>query len=159
VSQTIHHMGITVSDIDASVEFYTKGLELTLKLRNEMAGPQLSAVLGVPGTALKTAFLTGANACLELVQYIHPDGRRIYGNNNDIGSAHSCFVVDDIDATFHRLVSLGATYWASPEFAPEIGLKYAFLSDLDNITIELLEFAGPGDFTLDALLAAAPWSR
>lgn len=155
---TIHHMGLTVEDLDKSIEFYSTAFGLEVVDRAVFGGEELGYVVQVPGAELEYAFLAGQNAVLELIEYKTPKGKPYALNNNDVGAAHCCFVVDDLDATYERLLGMGVVFNAPPQSAPDIppfnGLKYTYFRDLNGVTIELMQ-PGEGALSLPSLLAAA----
>lgn len=155
---TIHHMGITVADLDKSIEFYSAAFGLEIVDRAIFSGEELSYVVQVPGAELEYAFMAGENAVLELIEYKAPRGKPYALRNNDVGAAHCCFVVDDLDETYERLLAMGVEFNAPPQTAPDVppfnGLKYTYFHDLNGITIELFQ-PGDGPLSLPSLLAAA----
>lgn len=157
IRSTLHHLGIVVSDLDRSIDFYGKAFGLVPVDRAVFSGPELSEVVGVPEATLEYAFMSGENVLVELIEYKSPPGRAYDRNNNDIGTGHLCFVVDAIDETYARLLELGATassiVQAAPDIEPFNGLRYAYCRDLDGITIELFQ-PGEGPLSLPRLLMA-----
>jgi len=155
---TIHHMGITVRDLEESIAFYSEAFGLKVVDRAVFGGEELGKVVRVPGAELEYAFMAGENAVLELIEYKTPKGKPFGLQNNDIGAAHCCFVVDDLDATYERLLAMGVDFNAPPQSAPDIppfdGLKYTYFRDPNGITIELMQ-PGDGALSLPSLLAAA----
>ncbi len=91
--------------------------------------------------------LAGGNTVVELLQYKTSSGKPFTLKNNDVGSAHLCFTVDNIEAVYGSLVEKGVPGMAAPSEAPEAGpaegTRFAYLLDPDGITVELLE-VGPG---------------
>ncbi len=140
---TIHHTGITVSDLDRSSAFYREAFGCVEAFRHELSGPDFARAVGVPGASLRVVALAADNGLVELLQYVAPDGRPFDRANNDVGAAHVCFEVDDIDAAYDRLVALGASGVARPnpadEDGPGAGTRFAYLRDPDGITVELLQ--------------------
>lgn len=157
IRSTLHHLGVVVADLERSIAFYGKAFGLVPVDRAVFSGPELSAVVGVPEATLEYAFMSGENVLVELIQYKSPPGRAFDRANNDTGTAHLCFVVDDIDAIYARLLDLGATASSTIQTAPDIepfnGLRYAYCRDLDGITIELFQ-PGDGPLSLPRLLMA-----
>ena len=155
---TIHHMGITVRNLEESMAFYSEAFGLQVVDRAVFSGDELAFVVQVPGAELEYAFMAGENAILELIEYKTPEGKPYELRNNDVGAAHCCFIVDDLDETYERLLAMGVAFNAPPQTAPDIppfnGLKYTYFRDLNGITIELFQ-PGEGPLSLPQLLAAA----
>jgi catechol 2,3-dioxygenase-like lactoylglutathione lyase family enzyme len=155
---TIHHMGITVRNLEESIAFYSEAFGLRQVDRAVFSGDDLAYVVQVPGAELEYAFMAGENAILELIEYKTPKGKPFELRNNDVGAAHCCFIVDDLDETYERLLGMGVTFNAPPQTAPDIapfnGLKYTYFRDPNGVTIELFQ-PGKGPLSLPNLLAAA----
>ena len=154
----IHHTGITVSDLERSVEFYCSAFGLTESRCVEMGGEDFEKAVGVPGATVELVMLNAGNTVVELLQYKTSSGEPFALRNNDVGSAHLCFTVTGIDDVYNGLVAKGVTGMAPPSVAPEdgpaVGTRFAYLLDPDGITIELLE-VGP-TVSLAALGVGAP---
>jgi catechol 2,3-dioxygenase-like lactoylglutathione lyase family enzyme len=157
MAQLIHHMGMTVRNIDRSIQFYTSGFDLRLVLQNEMSGDEVAHAVGIAesGASHRTAFLAGENTVLELIEYTAGVGSSIDAKHNDPGACDCCFVVENIAAKYDLLRELGGSFWMPPAYIPEYGLKYAFARDPDLITLELLEFTGESKFGFTSLLGSA----
>ena len=155
---TIHHMGITVDNLEQSIAFYSAAFGLEVVDRAVFGGEDLASVVQVPGAELEYAFLAGRNVILELIEYRTPKGRPYGLANNDVGAAHCCFVVDDLEATYAKLLAMGVAFNAPPQTAPDVppydGLKYTYFRDLNGVTIELMQ-PGEGALSLPRLLIAA----
>ncbi len=154
---TVHHVGFAVADLDKSIAFYEAAFGLEVVDRCVFSGEELSEVVNVPNATLDYAFMAGDNVILELIEYKEPKGSPFDRRNNDVGTGHICFVVDDLDATYERLLKLGVVFNSPPRSAPLdppfCGLKYTYCRDINNITIELYQ-PGTGDLSLPKLLAA-----
>jgi len=44
----VDHIGLTVTDLERSIEFYTSVLECTIVMRQEKEGGYLAAIVGYP---------------------------------------------------------------------------------------------------------------
>lgn len=157
MQSTVHHFGFSVENLDKSIDFYNAAFGLEVVDRCIFSGPELSEVVNVPNATLEYAFMAGENVILELIEYKEPKGRPYELRNNDIGTGHICFVVDDLDATYERLLKLGVRFNSPPRAAPMdppfCGLKYTYCRDVNGLTIELYQ-PGTGDLSLPKLLAA-----
>ena len=73
----LHHVGLTVSDLEVSIEFYCAVLGCILRERSESGGSDLEALTGVAGAHMLTADLElETGDILELIQYLAPEGGR-----------------------------------------------------------------------------------
>src|SRR5579859_3824944 len=71
----VHHRGITVSNLERSIEFYHEvlGLEFATEPTDVFSGEDLSRGLGVPGASLRLAMLKAGDADVELLEYVTPE--------------------------------------------------------------------------------------
>ena len=141
-----HHVGITVSDIDRSVGFYRDVLGLKLQSQGEMSGEFISKVVGVPGTHIKSAYLTAGGLTLELFQYVAPKGGRQRASLQqfDVGHYHLAFQVDDIEDAYRALTARGVRFSDVPQYVPEgpdKGLGAIYFWDPDGVALEFIQAA------------------
>src|SRR5436305_13572178 len=99
--KALHHVGITVKDLDASIRFYhdVLGLEFSNEPSPWFDGPELGQAVGVPGGALRQVSLVLGDTTLELIEYRSPPSETdgpLRSNNG--GAAHVPFLVGDIRA-------------------------------------------------------------
>lgn len=119
----VHHIGIMVSDIERSIDWYQRMMGLKLVDRRQLGQTLL-------------AFLETGNTQLELIQ--RGGGYSAEGLVN-----HVAFAVDDLEAEMARLRAAGVTF--EERFPREIwnGGKIAFLDGPDGEVLELFQ-AGQG---------------
>jgi len=133
----MHHTGITVSDLDRSVEFYERlGFGVAERIAED--GDEVEQGVGVPGAKLRVAMLEGPNSKLELIQYLEPGGAPATHPNNGIGAAHICIEVEDVDAAYAELRDEGIEFLTEP-ITHEAGIRWVYAKDPDGITAELLQ--------------------
>jgi catechol 2,3-dioxygenase-like lactoylglutathione lyase family enzyme len=106
--QGSEHIGITVPDMDAAVEFFTRVIGGDLIFDGGAFGGDaqfMTQVLNVHADAtLRYCFVrcrTGVN--FEIFEYKAPEQRTQPPRNSDIGGHHIAFYVDDIDAAVDHL--------------------------------------------------------
>ena len=127
------HTMVRVSDIDASLEFYCKGLGLKeLSRRDNEKGRFTLVFLAAPGDE---------DAQVELTHNWDPEE---YGEGRNFG--HLAYLVDDLYATCQHLMDMGVTISRPPRDG-----HMAFVRSPDNISIELLQKG-------DALPTQEPWA-
>lgn len=146
----VWHVGLHVSDIDRSIQFYVENLGLELVHRQEQRNAYTSRLVGFDQAHLKVAQLkipfvatgTVSSHLLELVEYVTPRGRSISPPRCDAGTAHVAFAVDDIHREYERLVANGVRF-VSPPNAIEAGVNLGgwtcYFVDPDDITMELAQ--------------------
>jgi catechol 2,3-dioxygenase-like lactoylglutathione lyase family enzyme len=143
----VHHKGITVSNLDRSIEFYRQvlGLELVTAPSAVFSGEDLSKGVGVPGTSLKLALLKAGEATLELLQYVAPESPIATPlPQNALGAQHVAFLVGDVDAAVKELEAKGVTFFTPVNVVDDgllAGWRWVYFSDPDGIALELVEVA------------------
>ena len=166
--KAVHHVGITVSDLDRSVEFYHDllGLAFVVPPTPWFEGDHLARGLGVaPPVALRVAlFEVGGGATwFEILQYrTPPSTTRQALPQSDIGAAHVAFHVDDIASTYAELTSKGVPFNSEPntvDDGPLAGWRWVYFKDPDGHTMELVEVAYVHQEQRDADLTAYIASR
>ncbi len=134
------HTGFVVKDIDKSVAFYKEVIGLEVAREIEREGDAPSQLLGYDDMHYKAALLNmGGGHKLELIQYMNPEPTdRPTEERNVLGASHLAFMVDDMQATFERILSGGGQKLNAPvEVAPSRVCCY--LQDPDGNWIELIE--------------------
>jgi glyoxylase I family protein len=125
------HVGMTVSDIDRSLDFYVGLIGMNFRLRRP-----------TPDGRGEVAFVESAGAQLELIKPVNgvaTPARR--PPDTEAGVRHLTFNFDDMDATFERLVAAGVPVVEKPRNAynKDILARVAFVLDPDGIVIELAQ--------------------
>src|SRR5690242_21899849 len=111
----LHHVGITVKDLDASIRFYhdVLGLEFSNEPSPWFDAPELGPAVGVPGAALRQVSLRLGDTMLELLEYKSPPSETTTPLlSNNVGASHVAFLVDDIEAKKAELEGLGIEFYS-----------------------------------------------
>ncbi len=139
------HTGITVSDLDRSIEFYRDILGMRL-LKVEPERASRGEKLGVPGAIIQIAVMEYGNGySIELIQYKHPVSPEFSMLPiNTIGTAHIAFKVDNIDAQIKKMQELGVEFVGGPQCCvidegPLAGWKWIYFKDPDGTNLEFIE--------------------
>ena len=140
----LHHTGYTVSDLDRSVAFYRDLLGCEVLGMNERQGGYLAAVVGYPDAHVRMAHLRVADSAhiIELFQYVTPEPGTLALEPRRIGVAHLCFVVDDLETTYARLLAGGVEFISAPvdvDIGANAGGRALYLRDPDGIPMELFQ--------------------
>jgi lactoylglutathione lyase len=144
----IHHFSISCSDADRSLAFYRDvfGLEVIADREVEPHG-FVEQVTGVPVARVRIVHLQGYGVNFELLEFKEPRGDRRGRGLNAAGSAHLCFVADDLDAEYERLTALGVTPRSPAPVTvvggPNDGGKGLYVDDPDGNGVEILQLARP----------------
>lgn len=145
--KALHHVGITVKDLDASIRFYhdVLGLQFSNEPSPWFDGPELGPAVGVPGAGLRQVSLILGDSTFELLEYKSPpsDTAKPLLSNN-IGASHVAFLVDDIEAKKAELESKGIQFYSDVNTVDEgvlAGWRWVYFEDPDGYPLELVEVA------------------
>ena len=139
----IHHVGITVSDLDRSLDFYEFLLRGERLGPFERTGPRIDAVTGYPGVVVRQAFVTATEGTtdVELLQYVNGSDVVVDPDNGHVGVAHVAITVSDLDGTLDRLRERGVKALSEPIVAnaPLADHRVVYVLDPDRVRVELVE--------------------
>jgi catechol 2,3-dioxygenase-like lactoylglutathione lyase family enzyme len=132
-----NHIGLTVTDLDASTAFYRDVVGMELERRYPIAEDAWFKTLTENPDAVVEAVMLRLGAIrLQLVQY-HRGGSPGGTGHAALGGLHLCFEVDDVDATFTALSSDGR-YHVGPVVRREpYGGRSFYVHDPDGVPVEL----------------------
>lgn len=141
----IHHCALTVSDMEAALGFYRDLFGLDVQSDREVEGDYVERITGVAGAHQRLVHLWGYGQRVELLEYKAPRGERRARPLQDAGSAHICFVTDDLDAEVERLREAGVRF-RSPQpvtttSGPNEGGRGVYVEDPDGNACEIVELA------------------
>jgi lactoylglutathione lyase len=143
----LFHTGVTVSDMDQSLVFYRDGLGLEVEFdRKGGDSPLTKVVLGLPLDHFRVAFLKvpGGNF-IELLEYRGLETIPAASRPCDPGGGHVALFVDDLDAVFARLTSLGFHARSGTAGVVTVltgqsaGAKALYAVDPDGYNVELVQ--------------------
>lgn len=138
------HGGITVGDMERSLEFYRDGLGLELELDRMLDAPYLRAVLGLEFDAIRAVYLRiPGGGFVELLEYRGIERMPAASRPCDPGGGHLCLYVDDVAAVWMRLVALGFPARSSDVVditaGPNTGARSCYVPDPDGYAVELFQ--------------------
>ena len=134
------HTMIRVTDLDKSVEFFTKHLGMVEVRRHDNKAGQYTLVF-LAADADQNSAEQRQTPTLELT---YNWDKQEYDGGRNFG--HLAYAVDDVYATCQRLLDAGITINRPPRDG-----NMAFIRTPDGISIELLQHG-------DALAPAEPWA-
>ncbi|MFB6817542.1 VOC family protein [Streptomyces sp. NPDC056347] len=146
------HVGISVSDLDASIAFYRAltGREPVVAGETMHSDP-FGRSQGLPTAKLRYATINLDNSLgIDLIQFQEPKGERTNGMANRPGSMHLCFRVDDFDAVHRRMKEAGYGFlgddytFIAGEVTPDaaLGTRVAYFNDPDGTNLEIIQPEG-----------------
>lgn len=129
----LDHVALSVTDLDRSIDFYTKILGCTVDRTLDLgADSLLGKVVGMPGASARIAHLSLGEAMVELFEYRDPTGSppRAERKQADIGIIHFGLTSDDARSDYQRLADQGVEFFSEPvEFRPGVWLFYFYGPD------------------------------
>ena len=139
-----NHSGFVVRDLELMVRFYRDSLGLTVIRESESFAPPEGDHTGIPGAHRALVFVGREDAehVLELVHFIDPPSPDGHLQRNQLGAAHVCFNVENLEKLHSRLKSEGIEFVTEPKFreTPEgrrRGICYA--KDPEGNWLEFIE--------------------
>jgi catechol 2,3-dioxygenase-like lactoylglutathione lyase family enzyme len=145
--KAIHHIGITVPDLERGIDFYhgVLGLEFSTEPSPVFDDPRLGQAVGVPGANLKQVCLVCGESMVELLEYTQPEPpNEAPLPPNGIGAAHMAFRVDDIERSKAELEAKGVEFRSEINVVDDgvlAGWRWVYFTDPDGNMLELVEEA------------------
>ncbi|GFE90804.1 VOC family protein [Steroidobacter agaridevorans] len=138
------HVGISVSDLDATLGFYRDAFEMQtvaeIAFDETTENGRYEQILGIKGARGRAVLLRVGSMQVELFEFSHPAPKRADPSRpvSDHGISHFCIEVSDIEMHCARLQAAGATFHCSPLvfFGRS---KATYLRDPEGNVIELYE--------------------
>ncbi|MFL5620889.1 MAG: VOC family protein [Gemmatimonadaceae bacterium] len=158
-------IGMTVSNMERAVAFYTRVLPFALVGDTEVVGERFERLEGVFGARARIVRLRLGDEELELTEYLAPRGRPIPDDarSNDRAFQHVAIIVRDMDSAYALLRRHGVEHASTgPQRLPDWnvkagGIRAFYFKDPDHHVLEVLQFpAGKGDERWRRAAAAAP---
>jgi lactoylglutathione lyase len=138
---TPSHIGLCVSDIDASLRFYCEGLGFELAESYDLDDTMLDGLaraleVDTP-VRMRSQMITNGALKIELLHFWTPSPIGTPSmRRNQRGFTHCSFRVDDVDAVAARLVALGGTIVRGTRAV--LGVDVVFVADPDGARVELM---------------------
>lgn len=141
-------VGMTVSDMDRAVAFYTAVLDFAPVSDVELAAESYARLAGVAGSRVRIVRLRLGDETIELVEYRTPRGRPLPSDSrsNDRWFQHVAIVVSDMDRAYarlrrHRVEPVSTAPQTLPAWNPQAGgIRAFYFKDPDGHVLELLQF-------------------
>jgi catechol 2,3-dioxygenase-like lactoylglutathione lyase family enzyme len=141
-------IGITVSDMDRAVDFYSKVLTFKKVSDTEVAGESYEHLEGVFGLRMRVVRMRLGDEFIELTEYLAPKGRPIPvdSRSNDRWFQHIAIIVSDMDEAYAWLRQNKVEHVSSgPQRLPDwnknaAGISAFYFKDPDEHPVEVLQF-------------------
>jgi catechol 2,3-dioxygenase-like lactoylglutathione lyase family enzyme len=143
----LHHVGITVRDLDEAIGFYhdVLGLGFVNEPSPVFDDPALGPAVGVPGAALRQVSLAAGDLIVELLEYRQPASPIDAPlPQNALGAQHVAFGVDDIRAAKQELEQRGVEFLSDVNVVDDgvlAGWRWVYFRDPEGNALELVEVA------------------
>ena len=146
--QAVDSIGMTVSDMDRAVEFYSKVLSFEKVSDIEVAGDNYEHLEGVFGSRVRIVRMRLGDEFIELTEYLAPKGRLIPSDSrsNDRWFQHIAIIVGDMDKAYAWLRQNKVQFASSgPQRLPDwnknaAGISAFYFKDPDEHPVEILQF-------------------
>jgi catechol 2,3-dioxygenase-like lactoylglutathione lyase family enzyme len=141
-------VGLTVSDMDRSVDFFSRVLSFQKVSDSEMSGSEYEHLQGLFGSRARIVRMKLGDESIELTEYLAPKGRPVPfdSRSNDRWFQHIAIVVSDMDKAYQWLRQNKVEHASTgPQTLPEWnknagGIKAFYFKDPDEHALEILWF-------------------
>jgi catechol 2,3-dioxygenase-like lactoylglutathione lyase family enzyme len=148
VVTSVESVGMTVSDMDASVDFYTRVLTFEKVSDVEVAGEEYERLQGLFGVRMRVARLRLGEETIELTEYLAPRGRPvpIDSRSNDRWFQHFAVITSDMEKAYAWLRRNKVQHASTgPQTLPAWnknagGIRAFYFKDPDGHALEILQF-------------------
>ncbi|HEX9425891.1 MAG TPA: VOC family protein [Pyrinomonadaceae bacterium] len=147
-------IGMTVSDMDASIDFYSRVLSFEKVSDVEVTGEDYERLQGVFGLRMRVVRMRLGDEFIELTEYLAPKGRPVPvdSRSNDRWFQHIAIITSDMDKAYALLRQNKVEHASTgPQRLPDWnknagGIKAFYFRDPDKHWLETLQFPeGKGD--------------
>ncbi|HYY56663.1 MAG TPA: VOC family protein [Pyrinomonadaceae bacterium] len=152
--ERVDAVGMTVSDMDGAVDFYSRVLSFEKVSDVEVAGENYERLQGVFGLRMRVVRMRLGGESIELTEYLAPRGRPVPvdSRSNDRWFQHIAIITSDMDRAYAWLRKNKVEHASSgPQRLPDwnrnaAGIKAFYFRDPDGHSLEILQFPeGKGD--------------
>ena len=141
--QKIHHINISVTDVEKAKAFFMDLLGFQVKTEGDLEGAWIDKVVGLDKVKAHYVqlILPESETALELIQYYHPKGKIDPAINqaNQIGFRHMAFEVKQIERVYNKLKAAGVELLSDIQVYQE-SKKLCYFYGPDGIILELAEY-------------------
>jgi catechol 2,3-dioxygenase-like lactoylglutathione lyase family enzyme len=154
LAKSVEAVGMNVSDMDRSLEFFSQVLSFEKVTDIEVAGDEYDRLQGLFGARMRIARMRLGDELIELTEYLTPRGRPIPmdSRSNDQWFQHIAIVVTDMERAYQQLRKHKVRHTSTgPQRIPDwnkaaAGVEAFYFKDPDGHDLELIYFpAGKGN--------------
>lgn len=145
---SVDAVGMTVSDADRAIEFFSRVLSFEKVSDVEVAGEQYEHLEGVFGLRMRVVLMRLGDEFITLTEYLTPGGRPIPvdSRSNDRWFQHIAIITSDMDRAYEWLRKNKVQHASTgPQKLPETirpaaGIRAFYFKDPDGHALEVLQF-------------------
>jgi catechol 2,3-dioxygenase-like lactoylglutathione lyase family enzyme len=139
----IRHIGVVITDIEQSLQFYKDVLGFKILKKADESGTCIDNFLNIQNTNVTTVkMIDPNNNILELLYFnSHPElsDTNKFRRLTEIGCSHFALTVNDLDTLYFTLKEQGIEFNHPPQVSDDGNVKVAFCRDPDGTFIEMVE--------------------
>ena len=140
---SVRHIGITVTDMEKSLELYRDYFGLEVVWDQIEQGEFIDGLSNIKDIKVRTVKMKDdRGAMIELLEYhSHPEKnhQNFIDKGIEIGISHLAVTVKDLDEVYAHLASMELEFNYKPQVSPDGNVKVCFCRDFDGTLIELVE--------------------
>jgi catechol 2,3-dioxygenase-like lactoylglutathione lyase family enzyme len=144
----VDSVGITVGDMDRSVDFYSGVLTFKKESDTEVSGDAYEHLYGLFGLRLRIVRMRLGEESIDLMQFLAPTGRPapVDSRSNDRWFQHVAIIVSDMNRAYallraHKVEHASSGPQRLPEWNPNAGgIEAFYFRDPDGNPLEILHF-------------------
>lgn len=144
----IIHVGITVKNMDKSIEFYRDVLGLKFLGEIVMEGKETEILFGRENCRVRVAYLSESDKIgtppVELIQFTDSEAEDDTASLHKVSISEICFCTDDIDGVYEELKGKSVEFISEPQDFDftEYGFgksRAVYFRDNNGIILELMQ--------------------
>ncbi|MBD1866044.1 VOC family protein [Cyanobacteria bacterium FACHB-471] len=146
--QAVASVGMTVSDMESILEFYTEVLPFRKISDVEVWGSEYEQLQGIFGVRMRVVQLQLGDEVIELTDYLTPEGRPIPADSrsNDHWFQHIAIVVSDMNEAYqhlrqHNIQHVSTAPQQLPDYIPAAaGIEAFYFRDPEGHNLEIIYY-------------------
>lgn len=139
----LRHVGITVTNIEKSINFYKSFFGFSTVKDMDEEGEHIDKFSGLKDINVRTVkMVDGYDGLIELLHYrSHPKTKdeNLSRDITDIGCSHFALTVEGLPKLYEQMKQQGVTVLCEPQRSPDGQVLLTFCKDPDGTLIELVE--------------------
>jgi catechol 2,3-dioxygenase-like lactoylglutathione lyase family enzyme len=136
----VRHVGITVQDLNKTLNFFIKVLGFKIKKRMNEKGEYINAMLGLKKVQVTTVKIQAPDGgMIELLKFKnYKDKKKWSGKIFSTGPTHIALTVKNIENAYKKLKNK-YKFNAPPQLSPDGYAKVTFFKGPENLHIEIVQ--------------------